>query len=114
MRSLVKGYGDTHERGRIKFDKLAALLPRLRAGAIVPPAARGLIKAALADEDGRALTRRSPTSLPTADIARAAAASEIHLMPLAFAARDARSYSQSFVRRTTHALRSRSIRVGLP
>ena len=24
MRSLVKGYGDTHERGRAKFDKLAA------------------------------------------------------------------------------------------
>ena len=30
MRSLVKGYGDTHERGRAKFDKLVALLPRLR------------------------------------------------------------------------------------
>ena len=30
MRNLVKGYGDTHERGRAKFDKLAALLPRLR------------------------------------------------------------------------------------
>ena len=35
MRSLVKGYGDTHERGRAKFDRLAALLPRLR-GRTIP------------------------------------------------------------------------------
>ena len=36
MRSLVKGYGDTHERGRMKFDKLVALLPRLRAREATP------------------------------------------------------------------------------
>jgi len=29
MRSLVKGYGETHERGRAKFDKLVGLVPRL-------------------------------------------------------------------------------------
>ena len=56
MRSLVKGYGDTHERGRAKFDKLVALLPRLREQASIPPhCLEGLIKAALADEGGQAL-----------------------------------------------------------
>jgi indolepyruvate ferredoxin oxidoreductase, beta subunit len=57
MRSLVKGYGETLERGRAKFDKLAAVLPRLRArdngGAVLGD----LIKAALADEDGQALDK---------------------------------------------------------
>ena len=28
-RNLVKGYGDTHERGRARFDTLMALLPAL-------------------------------------------------------------------------------------
>ena len=35
MRSLVKGYGDTHERGRAKFDRLAALVPAC-AGRTIP------------------------------------------------------------------------------
>ena len=57
MRGLVKGYGDTHERGRAKFDRLAALLPQLRR---VPDAAAALdrlIKAALSDEGNEALDR---------------------------------------------------------
>ena len=57
MRSLVKGYGGTLERGRAKLDKLTAVLPRLRArddGGVV---LGGLIKAALADEDGQALDK---------------------------------------------------------
>jgi indolepyruvate ferredoxin oxidoreductase, beta subunit len=57
MRSLVKGYGETLERGRAKFDKLTAILPRLRGrdnGALI---LAGLIKAALADEDGHALDK---------------------------------------------------------
>src|SRR5262249_40178994 len=57
MRGLVKGYGDTHERGKAKFDKLAAALPRLPergdAGALLAD----LIKAALADEAGETLDR---------------------------------------------------------
>jgi indolepyruvate ferredoxin oxidoreductase beta subunit len=76
MRSLVKGYGDTHERGRAKFDKLVALLPGLRAypnpGAVLD----GLIKAALADEGGQPLDKAiaelipTPTSSPAPGAAR--------------------------------------------
>jgi indolepyruvate ferredoxin oxidoreductase beta subunit len=57
MRGLVKGYGDTIERGRAKFGKLTAVLPRLRtrdnSGAVL----KGLIKTALTDEEGRALDK---------------------------------------------------------
>jgi indolepyruvate ferredoxin oxidoreductase beta subunit len=52
---LVKGYSDTHERGRRNFDTLMALLPRLEAredGAVV---LAGLREAALADDTGAAL-----------------------------------------------------------
>ena len=37
LRSLVRGYGDTHERGRVKFDKLCALLPPAWASAAIRP-----------------------------------------------------------------------------
>jgi indolepyruvate ferredoxin oxidoreductase beta subunit len=57
MRSLVKGYGDTHERGRAKFDKLAALVPRLRGQDDAGTRLQGLIKAALADEGDDALDK---------------------------------------------------------
>jgi indolepyruvate ferredoxin oxidoreductase, beta subunit len=57
MRGLVKGYGDTHERGRAKFDKLAALLSQLRRRGDAATALEGLIKAALADEDALALDK---------------------------------------------------------
>jgi indolepyruvate ferredoxin oxidoreductase, beta subunit len=57
MRGLVKGYGDTHERGQAKFDKLAAALPRLRERADPGALLAGLIKAALAEEAGEALDR---------------------------------------------------------
>jgi len=57
MRALVKGYGDTLERGRAKFDKLMVLVPRLRARGDAAAALAGLIKAALADEEGRALEK---------------------------------------------------------
>ena len=53
----MKGYGDTHERGRAKFDKLAALLPRLRERGDAATLLEGLIKAALADEGGQALDK---------------------------------------------------------
>jgi indolepyruvate ferredoxin oxidoreductase beta subunit len=57
MRSLVKGYGETLERGRAKFDKLAAVVPRLRERDDPGKLLRDLIKAALADEEGRALDK---------------------------------------------------------
>jgi indolepyruvate ferredoxin oxidoreductase beta subunit len=54
-RNLVKGYGDTHERGRDRFNDLMAVLPGL---AGLPDAAErlaGLRKAANADDTGAAL-----------------------------------------------------------
>jgi indolepyruvate ferredoxin oxidoreductase, beta subunit len=57
MRNLVKGYGDTHARGHAKFDKLAALIPRLRGRSDAAATVDALIKAALADEDGQALDK---------------------------------------------------------
>ncbi len=64
MRSLVKGYGDTHERGRMKFDKLVALLPALRGRNDASTLLEGLIKAALADEGGQALDKAIATLMP--------------------------------------------------
>ncbi len=54
-RALVKGYGDTHARGSAKFARLMALLPGLRGEANGAERMAGLIKAALADEEGKAL-----------------------------------------------------------
>jgi indolepyruvate ferredoxin oxidoreductase beta subunit len=76
MRTLVKGYGDTHERGRANFDKLVALLPRLRARGNPATLLEGLIKAALADEMGQALDKAitelipAPSSSPAPGAAR--------------------------------------------
>jgi indolepyruvate ferredoxin oxidoreductase beta subunit len=76
MRTLVKGYGDTHERGRASFDKLTALLPRLRARGNPGALLEGLIKAALADEMGQALDKAitelipAPSSSPAPGAAR--------------------------------------------
>ena len=55
MRSLVKGYGDTLERGRAKFETLSAALPGLRGRDNAAAQLSGLIKAALADEHGETL-----------------------------------------------------------
>jgi indolepyruvate ferredoxin oxidoreductase, beta subunit len=57
MRSLAKGYGDTLERGRAKLDKLTAVLPRLRQQQNAAGVLARLVKAALADEEGRALDK---------------------------------------------------------
>ncbi len=54
-RTLVKGYSDTHERGRERYDTLMQLLPRITE---MPDAAATLAKlrkAALADDTGAAL-----------------------------------------------------------
>jgi indolepyruvate ferredoxin oxidoreductase beta subunit len=56
-RNLVRGYGDTHERGRARFDALIGALPQV---AGLPDAAARLAalrKAAQADESGAELTR---------------------------------------------------------
>jgi indolepyruvate ferredoxin oxidoreductase beta subunit len=57
MRSLVKGYGDTLERGRAKFETLSAALPGLRDRENAAVQLSALIKAALADEQGDMLAK---------------------------------------------------------
>jgi indolepyruvate ferredoxin oxidoreductase beta subunit len=74
LRGLVKGYGDTHERGRAKFDKLAALLPQLRGRSDAAALLEGLIKAALADEGGAALDKAIADLMPMPDNRLAAGA----------------------------------------
>jgi indolepyruvate ferredoxin oxidoreductase beta subunit len=64
MRSLVKGYGDTHERGQMKFEKLVALIPGLRGRDDANTLLDGLIKAAQADEGGQALDKAIAELLP--------------------------------------------------
>lgn len=54
-RRLVKGYSDTHARGASKFDKVMAVAPRLAGRADAAEWLRRLCKAALADEEGKAL-----------------------------------------------------------
>jgi indolepyruvate ferredoxin oxidoreductase, beta subunit len=54
-RRLVKGYSDTHARGTSKFDKVIAVAPRLAGRADAAQWLRRLVKAALADEEGKAL-----------------------------------------------------------
>ncbi len=78
MRSLVKGYGDTHERGRAQFDRLVTLLPTLRERGNSVALLEALIKAALADEGGQALDKAvaeldrmpAPKTSPAAGAAR--------------------------------------------
>jgi indolepyruvate ferredoxin oxidoreductase, beta subunit len=56
-RNLVRGYGDTHERGRERFDALIRVLPQVSS---LPDAAARLAalrKAAQADENGAELDR---------------------------------------------------------
>ena len=66
MRSLVKGYGETHERGQAKFDKLVVLLPRLLGRSNASMLLEALIKAALADEGGQTLERAIADLVPAA------------------------------------------------
>lgn len=54
-RRLVKGYSDTHARGTSKFDRVIAAAPRLAGRADAGQWLRRLCKAALADEEGKAL-----------------------------------------------------------
>jgi indolepyruvate ferredoxin oxidoreductase beta subunit len=54
-RNLVKGYGDTHERGRARFETLMALLPELAERPDGATQLAALRKAANADDTGAAL-----------------------------------------------------------
>jgi indolepyruvate ferredoxin oxidoreductase, beta subunit len=54
-RRLVKGYADTHARGRTKFDRVIAAVPMLEARDDGAQWLRRLRQAALADENGDAL-----------------------------------------------------------
>jgi indolepyruvate ferredoxin oxidoreductase beta subunit len=68
-RNLVKGYGDTHERGRTRFETLMRLLPQIANGPAPAATLASLRKAALADENGAALAaaiRQMPLLLPQA------------------------------------------------
>jgi indolepyruvate ferredoxin oxidoreductase, beta subunit len=56
-RTLVKGYGDTHARGRAKFDRLLAVLPELQRRPDPSGSAKALIAAALADENSDVLEK---------------------------------------------------------
>jgi indolepyruvate ferredoxin oxidoreductase beta subunit len=55
-RTLVKGYSDTHERGRARYDTLMQMLPRIMEAADPAATLAHLRKAALADDTGAALT----------------------------------------------------------
>ncbi len=54
-RTLVKGYSDTHERGRRSYETLMAMLPRIEDMPDPAAALAALRKAALADDSGKAL-----------------------------------------------------------
>ncbi len=56
-RTLLKGYGDTRQRGQERFAQLMALVPRLAREATGAATFARLRKAALADEEGTALAR---------------------------------------------------------
>jgi indolepyruvate ferredoxin oxidoreductase, beta subunit len=55
--TLVKGYGDTHERGWNSFSRICALAPRLMGDAEGAARLRVLREAALADDSGSQLER---------------------------------------------------------
>jgi indolepyruvate ferredoxin oxidoreductase, beta subunit len=52
---LVKGYGDTHERGWASFSRISALVPGLAGTANAAAQLRSLREAALADDSGQRL-----------------------------------------------------------
>ena len=54
---LVKGYSDTHERGRETYETLMALIPKLRARGNAAAELATLRKAAMAEESGEGLKK---------------------------------------------------------
>jgi len=55
--TLVKGYGDTHERGWVSFSQISALALKLVGYADAAARIRALCEAALADDSGVQLER---------------------------------------------------------
>jgi indolepyruvate ferredoxin oxidoreductase beta subunit len=55
--TLVKGYGDTHERGWDSFSRICALAPQLTGASQGAARLRALREAALADDSGSQLAR---------------------------------------------------------
>jgi indolepyruvate ferredoxin oxidoreductase, beta subunit len=55
--TLVKGYGDTHERGWANFSQICALAPKLLGDRQAAERVRALREAALADDSGMQLER---------------------------------------------------------
>ena len=65
--ALVKGYGDTHERGWSSFSQISALAPRLVGDPRAAARLRALREAALADDSGSQLARLiAQTPVPSA------------------------------------------------
>jgi indolepyruvate ferredoxin oxidoreductase beta subunit len=56
LRTLVKGYSDTHENGRRRYDMLIQMLPQILETPDPAATLAKLRKAALADDTGAALT----------------------------------------------------------
>jgi indolepyruvate ferredoxin oxidoreductase beta subunit len=54
---MVKGYGETHERGRERYEALMAMLPKLMARGDAAKDVAALRKAAAADESGEAFKK---------------------------------------------------------
>ena len=54
-RNLIKGYGDTHERGRARFDTIMGVLPQIATSPDAAASLARLRKAANADDTGAAL-----------------------------------------------------------
>ena len=57
LQRLVKGYGDTHARGLRNFGSILAMVPRLIESGEAPRLLAELHDAALADDEGIALSR---------------------------------------------------------
>ena len=72
-RTLLKGYGDTRQRGQERYDRLMALVPTLAGDPAGAAAFARLRKAALADEEGLALARALAELQQPAEPARTAA-----------------------------------------
>ena len=54
---MVKGYGETHERGRARYEAVMAILPKLVARGDAAKEVAILRKAAASDESGEAFNR---------------------------------------------------------
>jgi indolepyruvate ferredoxin oxidoreductase beta subunit len=68
-RTLVKGYSDTHERGRARYDTMMQMLPRIMEAPDPAATLAALRKAALTDDTGAALNAAIRDMRPVAQAA---------------------------------------------